>query len=979
MALTGDRGTWRSTWGSAWSRYVSFGTGIVLMLAAYGLVSAAVVAVILLQLRSDTIAASYNVLTAFAQLSDEQTTRTFQNVEEALETVEAALVAMPHSGVDGTNDVQDDLRRLIASRPFLRSITVLDARGRAVFSSESAIPGMELSDRAYFVESRDKPRARFQIGVPIRARTTQEWILPVTLGLRGAGGEFAGVIVASVNPLFFDRVWTVEKTIKGQATALWTAGGAMVMRSPFVEKAMGAATFSPELMRRTNAGSIEGTFAIVSNVDGERRLLAYRRLAAFPGFIISVTQALDQALAPWRHIARLAAAGWAVSLATLGALAVWLVVEWNARHAERDRYQTLFDANAYPMAVIDRDTRRFLAVNDAALQQYGWSRAEALSMRADDLYLPEDVHHQRPAVRPGSEVDRARSVSGHRHHTKDGTIIDVEMQARPIRFGDVRATLVITRNVTEQVRAERARQVGLEELRQSQERYRTLFEAAPYAVIVSDRDSLRLLAVNAAAVNLYGGTRDQMLGMTADDFYLPEDRAALPARRAGYSADVTRHFTGIRHRKCDGTTVFVDMAVRFIDYQGRSAALTIVADISERLRLEEVREATEDQLRQAQKMEVVGQLTGGIAHDFNNLLTVILANADEVQEEVGLEPRVKARLEQIAKAVLRASELTGQLLAFSRKQALNPKPTDLNELVVSTGKLLRRTLGANLELVVDLADDLWMVDIDRAQLETALINLCVNARDATPDGGKLLIRSENVAWNARALARIPDAEARDYVRLSVADTGTGMPPDVLAKVFEPFFTTKDVGKGSGLGLSMVYGFIRQSGGTVGIDSEVGRGTTISLYLPRSDRQAEVVQALPAPKMPGGSERLLLVEDELQVRLQVAEQLASLGYDVTEAADGTAAIAALEAATRPFDLMLTDVVMPGPLNGKALAEAAARRWPGTAVALMSGYAEGTEAVGTPDHVELLAKPFRKHDLAQFVRRVLDAGVRGPRAR
>ena len=936
------------------------------MLATYAVMTAALVAVILQQLRADVVVASQGTLTAFAQLSDEQTTRTFQNVEQTLEGIEAQLLASMRVGLVDAHSLSAELRRLIESRPFLRAVTVLDSEGHVVFSSERGLVGLDLSDRAYFVDSRNRPEDHFQIGTPLRSRITGEWLLPATRSVRRTTGEFAGVIVASVNPLFFDRVWTVEKTIKGQSTALWRIDGALIMRSPFAEQAMGSTTFSPELMRLMNAGAMQGTFEIVSRVDGEHRLVAYRRLAAFPTFVITVTQTADQALKPWRHIARLAVAGWAVSLVTLCALGVWLVAEWNARRAEQDRYLMLFDANSYPMAVLDGVSRRLLAVNDAALEEYGWSREEALRMSASDFYAPGNVLEE-VAIREAGGSNRVRIVTGQRHRRKNGTIMDVELRSRPIQFGDVPATLVMTQNVTGQIKAEQERQVAEEELRDSQERYRTLFDAAPYAALVTDRETLRVLAVNDAAVKLYGSSRDELLALTAEDFYVPGDRPAMTRRRDDFSADVTTIVQGVRHRRRDGSLMSVEMAVRLIEYQQRAAALTIVTDVSERLRTEQAREAAAEQLRQAQKMEVVGQLTGGVAHDFNNLLTVILANADEVQEEEGLEPRVKARLEQIAKAVLRASELTSRLLAFSRKQALNPKATDLNELVVMTGELLRRTLGGHIDLVVDLATELWTVNIDRAQLETALINLCLNARDATPAGGRLVIQSRNIGYDAGAVPESADIEARDYVRLSVTDTGTGMPPDVLAKVFEPFFTTKDVGKGSGLGLSMVYGFIKQSGGAIGIVSEVGRGTTVNLYLPRSDETVESAVAPSAGTLPKGSERILVVEDEPQVRGDVARQLRSLGYEVAEAADGVAGLAAFEAAEAPYDLLLTDVVMPGPLNGKALAEQVLRRWPKTAVAFMSGYSEG--AVES----SLLTKPFRKHDLARHIREALDSAT------
>ncbi|UYN95360.1 MAG: response regulator [Enhydrobacter sp.] len=378
---------------------------------------------------------------------------------------------------------------------------------------------------------------------------------------------------------------------------------------------------------------------------------------------------------------------------------------------------------------------------------------------------------------------------------------------------------------------------------------------------------------------------------------------------------------------------------------------------------------TQQQLRQSQRLELVGQLTGGIAHDFNNILNVILANAESLAEADDLPVEIVERVDRIAHSVRRASELVRSLLAFSRKQPLKPRAVDVNELVARTGKLLRRSLGEHVELSEDLDDGLWTVSIDRAQLEAALLNLCVNARDAMPDGGRLSIRTFNTAV---AATRHPDAVAGDHVVLEVRDSGSGMAPDVLARVFEPFFTTKPEGKGTGLGLSMVYGFVRQSRGHVEIDSELGRGTAVRLFLPRAEGAPDQAESLPRAPVVQRRHRVLLVEDDPQVRAAVLLQLQGLGCDVTEANGGAAGIVAMESAERPYDVLLTDVVMPGTIDGRALAEEVGRRWPHTRIVFMSGYprdaiaADGRLLPG----VLLINKPFRKADLAQILDRALE---------
>ncbi len=513
-----------------------------------------------------------------------------------------------------------------------------------------------------------------------------------------------------------------------------------------------------------------------------------------------------------------------------------------------------------------------------------------------------------------------------------------------------------------------------QQVRQSEERYRTLFEAAPYAVIVTDRETHRLIAVNEVAAKQYGRTRDEMLAMTISDFYLPEDLEDVAARRRQFSSDTTRFITGLRHVRKDGTLIDVEMAVRWIDYNGRPAAVAVITDVSERLKLQRAHAAAEEQLRASQKLEAVGKLTGGVAHDFNNILMVIMANVDAVLEEEDIDEQAKANVRNIGGAAERAAQLTRQLLAFSRKQTLRPQWTILNDLVTSTGALLRRTLGADIEINSLLAEDLWPTETDRAQVEAALINLCVNARDAMPDGGQLLIETKNVTLDADYVAHNPDATAGDYVMLSVTDTGSGMTDEVKRKAFEPFFTTKGVGKGTGLGLSMIYGFVKQSNGHVAIYSEVGRGTVVKLYLPRSRRAAVDQAQTPALEMPRGTERILLVEDEEQVRSVVARQLTSLGYIVTEASNGEAGLQLLNSGLS-VDLLLTDVIMPGSLNGKDLATEGCKLHPELRVLFMSGYSE--EAISTLGilnrGVTLLSKPFSKSDLALGVRQTLDAAT------
>ena len=599
-----------------------------------------------------------------------------------------------------------------------------------------------------------------------------------------------------------------------------------------------------------------------------------------------------------------------------------------------------------PQWVYSIETLRFLEVNDAALAKYGYTQEEFLAMTLRDIQTPEDVEKLMQWLAP-ERIGSFHTIEWH-HRCKNGRILDVEVFIRDVDFNGERARIALIIDNTARRQAERQTE--------------RIIETSQDLIHVNDSYG-KFVRASPSTTAVLGYLPEELLGRGANEFILPQDietvRSAMRAARQGH---------GGRRFRC-----------RYIHKDGHLVSLLWSGVWSERDhnyyfigRDMTDYDRTEEQLRRSQRMEAIGQLTGGVAHDFNNILTIILANVEALEEDERLDPRLRRRVSGIAAATGRAADLTRQLLAYSRKQALRPQRTDINQLVAITGRLLRRALGARIEIESVLADDLWNAEIDGGQLESALLNLAVNARDAMPDGGHLLIETANATLDENYVVRNPDATAGDYVMLTVTDTGTGMAPDVATRAFEPFFTTKDVGKGTGLGLSMVYGFIKQSNGHLSLYSEVGRGTSVKLFLPRAAVERPVAETTRRAPIQGGSERILVAEDNAEVRDGVMSQLKSLGYDVSEAPDGSAALGKLEAALQPYDLLLTDVIMPGAMNGKALADEAARRWPRTKIVFMSGYTEdavihhGRLDVG----VMLLNKPFGKRELAAIVRRALD---------
>lgn len=385
------------------------------------------------------------------------------------------------------------------------------------------------------------------------------------------------------------------------------------------------------------------------------------------------------------------------------------------------------------------------------------------------------------------------------------------------------------------------------------------------------------------------------------------------------------------------------------------------------------KEETEIQLRQSQKLEAVGQLTGGVAHDFNNLLTVILGNAELLANQLQGQDHLRQLAEITANAAERGSELTGRLLAFSRKQPLQPRVLDVRaQLSSSLEGLLRRTLPESVTLRIESADKLWLAEIDPNQLESALLNIVLNARDAMPEGGQITIGIENEELDAETASSDPDLGVGQYITITVQDVGHGMPKDTLARVFEPFFTTKEVGRGSGLGLSMVYGFVKQSGGHVRICSAPDKGTSVKLYFPRSQKDADQRRIGNTPlSISGGTETILLVEDDHLVRRHVRANLLELGYRVIEAENGPDAIRILK-ETIDIDLLFTDIILPGGMNGRSLADTAQALRPDLKVLFTSGYTENAivQEGRLDPKVELLSKPYRRSQLAEKLRKVLE---------
>ncbi|MBN1652260.1 MAG: response regulator [Deltaproteobacteria bacterium] len=526
----------------------------------------------------------------------------------------------------------------------------------------------------------------------------------------------------------------------------------------------------------------------------------------------------------------------------------------------------------------------------------------------------------------------------------------------------------LERQIAARVKAE-------EELRQSEENYRTLFNCAGDAIFIRE-PSGKFLEVNDVAAERLGYSRAELLALTPRNFDDPTDSVDVDKRTEVIQRKGSAIFETV-HVARDGRRIPTEISARLVRYQGRRVILSIARDITERKRAEEEREKLQEQLQVSQKMEAIGSLAGGVAHDFNNLLSVILSHTGFAidGEKDGDSDSIKDDLLEVKKAADRAVALTRQLLAFSRKQVLQPIPLSLNQVAVGIEKMLRRILGEDIEFIQSLAPDLGVVWGDPGQIEQVLMNLVVNARDAMPEGGKLTIETSNVKIDEEYAAHHLDTKPGSYVQLAVTDTGYGMDEQTKNRLFEPFFTTKQKGKGTGLGLSTVYGIVKQSGGDICVYSELGHGTTFKIYLPRElNMTATVAKTSTVPMRSTGNETIIVVEDAEALRNVARRSLEEAGYTVLTAADGGEALSICAQHAGDIHLLVTDVVMPR-MNGRSLAQKLSKAQPTLKVLYMSGYPDSSIVHhGVLDaEAHFLGKPFTAAELTRKVREVLDSGI------
>lgn len=625
-----------------------------------------------------------------------------------------------------------------------------------------------------------------------------------------------------------------------------------------------------------------------------------------------------------------------------------------------DRFQLLIEAVAdYAIYMIDPDGY-IVSWNTGARRFKGYEAGEIIGQHFSVFYTDEDRASGLPARALKTARQQGRYENEGWRVRKDGTTFWASVVIDPIFApeGTLLGYAKITRDITEKMEAQKARE-------QSERMFSLLVQGVTdYALYMINPDGI-VTNWNSGAEKIKGWRADEIIGKHFSTFYTETDRRTNEPAKALERARLEGRFEkeGLRVRK-DGTTFWAHIVIDPIYDNGVLAGYAkITRDITERLKAQEALQKVQDALFQAQKMEAVGQLTGGIAHDFNNLLTIVLNNLDLAKRSLN-DPRTLALIENAQTAADRGARLTQQLLMFSRRESLRPEVHSVSDLIHGFESVLRRACGEQIDFITRLRPGLHL-RVDRAHFESALLNLVVNARDAMPDGGTLHIITDLIALHEREIA---DLAPGQYVSIIVADTGTGIAPDILGRVYEPFFTTKDIGKGTGLGLSQIYGFVIQSGGNISIESALGEGTAVKILLPALDpseiSMPSEAEKLPAPEDASG--RVLIVEDDPGLQLVIVELFTTMGYETMTASDASQALAILKAEDG-IDLLFSDVVMPGGMNGVDLATEARKSYPGLKILLASGYPQKALVGKTLDeNMGFISKPYRWSEIAERLR-------------
>jgi PAS domain S-box-containing protein len=872
-----------------------------------------------------------------------------------VDTVDGALVRVSQVA-SGANDRAAELQltgvleQALLSVRGVGSLSIVNERGVITHSTLHQIVGENRANRPLFRHLEKDIEIELASDEPVVGRMSGEVLIPLGRRITSLGGSFKGVAIATLE---LARLRDFYRSLDvGSDGIIWIvrADGHLLLRHPQTNVRLLA--LDHPILAMPAIQTTNGVYVGELEAGGSHYLTAMRQ-ARVPAVRIAVSISKDELLqAWWRDF-------WAsliVIFVTGGALGLaafqisrqvrerlTATEDYLIRHQQ---FRDILDHAPVTITIKDREGKITLA-NRAFQQRVNRNAETIVGTQLHELLSPE--YAAQLSALDEEVLKKKKVIQRELESPEPRTYLTTKFPLFDAK-GEVDAVGSISHDITE---TKAAKTINLR-----------IFEKSLDLILVTDSKGT-LIRVSPSVFAILGYRPDEVEGHNAVEFIHPDDleptREEMRLARRGL---VSRNFES-RYMHKDGQTIRLSWTGMWVAEENQH--FFIGHDMTERTKLEQ-------ELRQSQKMEAIGQLTGGLAHDYNNLLTVILGNAELLTESLQSQPSLLPLAQATVDAADRSAVLTQRLLAFGRRQALDAKATDLNQLVFGMMDLVRITTGEEIEIDLALDDKPWIVKVDRSQLETAILNLVVNARDAMKNIGRLRIETAKASFDEDAASISPEVKAGNFMMLSISDNGSGMSSETLSHVFEPFFTTKETGKGTGLGLSMVYGFVKQSGGHISIYSEQGIGTSVKLYFPPVDRAAaeDLSIANPNDELLTGTESVLLVEDEPLVRSNTERQLHMLGYRVTTAGNGKEALALFEDGLRP-DLLLTDVIMVGGMNGRELAERLTKASPGLRVLYMSGYTSGVLANagnGIPEGTHFLGKPFRRSQLARAVRDALD---------
>jgi len=945
------------------------------------------------------------------QIFSESRSETINLVRAFAEEVKSSVNAIDYTLIDLREEWQtrDSVQKFAATvqrrQSFLEKdvafqVAILDADGLLAFSSvdPQARPA-DFSDREHFFVHRNRSSDELFISKPLLGRVSHRWTIQFTRPLKSESGAFAGVIVLSVSPDYFSRFYKTIDLGADNSITLVKQSGEVLARSPNPELGMGKRIIGRPFQlvdpRRDN-----GIYIEQSAVDGIKRLFGWRALPDRE-LIVIIGQSIDSLFLPYRNQRRihlLAGAGISILLALIGYVFL----------------QGLRQRAASTAALADSEARWNFALEGAGDGVWDWDiRNSRLDVSKNwqhivgfpkpenDNYFnvwrshihPDDLPQVLARLQSHLQGEHPTYISEHRVIIGEGDwkwVLERGMVVKRTQDGHALRMVGTLSDITQRKEDEQTLHRALAQTHAEQERMKIILDHSHDAFIALDAEG-RITDWNRQAERTFGWTAAEAIGQLLGDLILPpESRETHDAglRRFTASGKITVSNNVIELEALDrsGQRIPVEIAVAEYQYGDQHAITAFIRDIRERKEaekqeamrraaLEEARAA----LQQSQKMEAVGKLTGGVAHDFNNALQIIRGNLDLLQIHLGTNPQAEKRLDLALAAVDRGAKLSSQLLAFARRQPLRPQVVNIGRLLKNMDDLMHRALDESIQIHVIIDAELWNTYLDASQFENVILNLIINARDAIHGSGTVTIEASNIVLtDEEGNASKPALPAGQYVLFALSDTGSGMTPEVMEHAFEPFFTTKAEGEGTGLGLSMAYGFVKQSGGHIRLSSEVGSGTTVRIFLPRSyEHEAAVPAERPDEELVGGKETILVVEDDADVQTTVVAILTELGYHVLKASDAQAGLKVLQSGVS-VDLLFTDVIMPGPLRSPELAKQAKLMHPDIAVLFTSGYTRNAiDQGGNLDPgVHLLSKPYRRDQLARKVRSILSKPAPAP---